>query len=383
MARLVTCGFELNSTGSGVEYTTNSSATIQTSIVRSGKYALRNNTSSGTTQVRINLTTSDQGRSGFARLYLYIASLPSVNTDIIRWINQSGTTVARMRLNTDGTLNLINTTGSTVSTASSALSTATWYRVEMQNNASAATGVLTGLLDGVQFGSGNNSIQGQWARVDVGVRTTCTADLYMDDIAVNDSTGGSQNTWPGAGSIVHCHPNAAGDSTQWTIGGSSAAGTNFGSVSEETPDDGVTLVKDGTLNHADMYGIDATAIPPRSTVNVVAVGVRYNNDTADATAAFKAQIEKAPSGTKSQSAAIVPNSTTWVTNGAQAAVHPLITYTDPDGSAWTRGTLDTAQIGVITSTAGTNKCQVSDLWAAVEYVAPTSSPNSTMALLGV
>jgi hypothetical protein len=105
-------------------------------------------------------------------------------------------------------------------------------------------------------------------------------------------------------------------------------------------------------------------------VNVVEVWGRFRNDTADASQNFRFEIEKTGSGTKTLSATIVPNSTTWKTNAiATPWTAPIVTYQDPDSAAWTLTTLDSMQIGykLTQDGTGTRQIQVSSVSAIVDY----------------
>lgn len=383
MARVWSTGFELGSPNTGVEFdNVSASGSIVTSPVRSGTYAARANPSAATCQIRKDLFTGDQASIGYARFYLRIATLPGVNTDVLRWVNAALSTVARVRLTPAGTLALLTGAGSAIGSASAALTAGVWYRVEIKNDATTSPGALEARLDGVAFASGANNVQGSWTRLDLGVLTSTSADLYFDDVAVNDASGAFQNSWPGAGSIIHLRPSSAGDSTQWTIGGGTPAATNFGSVGEASPDDATTLVHTNADARTDLYGVGASGLGGRDTVNVVAIGARFRNDIADAATAFKVQVEKTGGGTLAQSAAIVPNSATWRSNAsATPFTHPLTTYQDPDGAAWKPGTLATMQIGVVSTAPGTNPVQVSGLWALVDYTPAPAGGNMT--LMGV
>lgn len=107
---------------------------------------------------------------------------------------------------------------------------------------------------------------------------------------------------------------------------------------------------------------------------MVQVGWRYRRSATGTGPSVKLEIMKTSGGTKSQSAGIIPNSTTWKTNqNATPWTYPLTLYFDPDGAAWTQSTLDTLQAGILNTQTTTPRCDVSDVWALVEYV-PAASP---------
>ena len=367
MARVWQSGFELNSLTANVELTSlTGTGSIQTSIVRSGSYALRCNPTAATGFILKVLQASDQAIVGYARAYIYIVAYPDTVNNILTFQNSASANQGHLRLNPNGTLIIANSTQTQIGSATAALALNQWYMIELKNDATTSPGTLTGQLGGIQFASGANNVQGSWYQFRVGSASSGrTCDLYFDDIAVNDASGSFQNSWPGAGKIIHLKPDAAGDSSQWVP----TSGANYTNVDEITPNDATDLVSDVVLNESDMYNVAGSGIGSMDTTNVVMVGVRFRNDVADATTQFKAQIEKASGGTISQSAAITPNSTTWKTNGLAAPfTYPIILYQDPDSINWTRDTLETMQIGQKSTLIGVNKNQVSAVWASVDYM---------------
>ncbi len=111
-------------------------------------------------------------------------------------------------------------------------------------------------------------------------------------------------------------------------------------------------------------------------VNCVFILMRFRNNTADATTAIKAEIEKTASGTIQQSSALIPNSTLWKTTST-GSTFPigslLVAYQDPDGANWTKSTLDTMQIGYKLTAVGTNRIDVTNIAAMVDYTSNTSA----------
>jgi hypothetical protein len=380
VARLWQCGFELNSTSTGMEFTTSSGTiSLQTGTVRTGTYALRANPTASTGFVRWHAFATDQAIVGYQRFYLNIATLPSTASSICRFLDTTNASTGAIRLSTTGTLQLLNAAGTQIGSSSATLSTGTWYMVELKTDATGA-GALDARLDGSSFASGANSAQGNWSRVLIGViGSNATTDLAFDDWAVNDASGSAQNSWPGSGKILHLLPNGDGDAHAWgnTANGAGAS-TNYTLVNEVPPNDATTLVQSVTLNAEDMYTLTDSGIGSGDIVNVAMVGVRIRDNSADAVTTAKVQVKKVTGGTIAQGSAIVPNTASFFTNGpAEPRNYTLITYADPDGSPWTQATLDTAQAGVKLTVAGTNRIQVSALWVSVDYTPSSSTPVSS------
>lgn len=379
MARLHQTSWGLNSLTVGMEInTTPSSGTtsITTSNTRGGSsgFAWRSNPTASTGYCTENLFGANQNTSGYQRAYIRIATVPSGGSSgIMRFVNAAITVnTSQIVLTTSGTLRLLNSTGVQVGSDSAALSTGVWYCIELRNNASAGTGTVDGRIDGVSFASGNNDIRGSWANGGLGAITSTTTDINYSDWAINDSSGAHQTSWPGTGTIIYLRPSANGDASAWTT--STGSGNHFTFVDEVPPNDATDYVKTGTVNAVDLYNLTDSSLGA-SPISVVAVGVRYANlSGTSVTSAFKAEIEKTGSGTKTQSAAIVPNSLTWVSDIA------LITYTDPDGAAWTGTTLDSAQAGVICTAFLNWNVAISALWVTVDYIGSTDAPAESAAI---
>lgn len=374
-ARIWQGGAELNSVTNGVEVSTNDTATtISTTQVRSGSYAWRYNTSANAGGFTKQLTSSDQVTVGYARAYLYIATRPNIQVRMMQFNNGANATMAQVYMYTDGTLSLRNSSNTSVGTTTQALATGKWYRLELMDDATTNPGRIALRIDGVTVLASANNVQGGWQRLRVGPNLpNNTGDMYMDDVAVNDSTGTDQNSWPGDGKLILLSPNAAGDSNQWSDTSNNAGTTNNYTLVDEIPPNDVTdFVQTGTLNNTDWYGI--ASMPVVNKINVVSVHGRLRNNTADATTAVKWQLQKASGGTVSTGSAIIPNSTTWFTDGTSATIwsNKLTLYNDPDGLPWTWQQLRSAQIGPKLTAANVNRIQVSAMWVYVDYQTLTS-----------
>jgi hypothetical protein len=385
MARLWTCGFELQSTTANVEFTSlTGTASISTTVHRAGAAALRSNPVAGTGFIEQQVDTAATVKRTFHRVYLRIDTLPSATTTVLA-IGQSGFFPIHLRLTTTGTLQLRdNNAGTDVGAPSAALALNTWYRIEVDAQDSGSSGVtraVVAYLDGVAF-SGTTAIAGTsgYSRCRVGAQTACTTDLHFDDIAVNDTTGTGQTGLPGEGSVVHLYPAGAGDNNVFatTVGGTAGTPFNWTRVDETPPDDatsynettatGTTAVDDFTLAASGSAGIGAF-----DTISVVAVGARIGSNAATA-ASLVYRLKSQPSGTVAESASVSVALNGWATHRAGSPfVHQLVSYTDPQaGGAWTPALLDTAQIGYRANVSQTTVRRVSTLWLLVEFV-PTST----------
>lgn len=387
MARIWQGGAELNSTSNNEEVDSNSGAgTIVTTPIVSGTYAWRVNPTATTQFFRKQIYGSNQTKGGYLRVKVYISTLPDVEIQLIRFSNATNGAKGYISLTAAGLLKLFNTAGSQVGSSSGALSTGVWYVLELKCDSTAATGTLEARLDGVSFASGNNSDQGSWARILWGAITPNNAsDIYFDDVALNDDQGSFQTSWPGTtGKLIRLKPSAAGDvNSMLKDGGGAGDSNNFNKCNEVNPNDATNYVIGNVLSAEDMYNVNNSGIGSSDTVNCVTIGIRCTNNVADATTAIKVQVKKTSGGTISQGSAIIPNTTTWVTDGLAGTFLPtLVMYNDPDGNPWTQSTIDTMQIGQIVSSFGTNRIYITSIWAYVDYTPIDSAPQRMLTGIG-
>ncbi|MFD5656933.1 hypothetical protein [Streptomyces hirsutus] len=384
MARVWTCGFELQSVTPGVEIqTVTGTPTISTTIRRAGAAALRINPAAATQYVEQQLDSGTVKRT-FHRLYLRVTTLPSADVTVYG-IGQSGYFPGLLRLTTTGTLVLRDGfTSTNIGTTSAPLVTGRWYRVELDYTdtagpAGSVTGAFRAYIDGALFSDTLCSNINGWSRIRIGAQNAVSTDFHVDDVAVNDVAGTVQNALPGPGNVVHLRPDSAGDANGFAtaVGGTAGAANNHTRVAEVTPDDatsyvettaaGTTTIDDYNLSSPATAGIGAD-----DTITLVHVCGRIGSTAATA-ATLVYRLKAQAAGTTSESASVSVALAGWATNKAAAPYVPQLTsYADPQtGAAWTRAALDAAQIGVRTNVSQATIRRVSALWALVEYVPRT------------
>jgi len=365
MARLWSCGFELQSATSGVEWDTSTGGvSIDTTTKRSGAASFRCNPTAATKYITHQFTI-DGTKNLYFRFYLRIAtSTNALDTIFVVKDGWYPTNMIGIRLNSDRTLELWDEYWPVqIGSDSSALDTDTWYRIEVSYTY--ATNSVIAYIDGVSFATGALMVEmmatTEGAFLMLGATTTTTADLYFDDIAINDDIGTSQIGLPGEGSIVHMHPNAAGDASATT-------GT-YADVDEVSPDDATSYIEQDSIAEVD-YNFETSAsagIGSGNTITLVSIGTRQHPETA-AAAGWRGLIMSQSGGTTAYGDAKTHNDTTWRTNGdVLPQVYSLTSYTDPQGGgAWTTALLDTMQAGIDVTDATPNLF-ISTIWALVEY----------------
>lgn len=374
MARLVSSGFELNTLTNGLEVTgSGTTPSISSTTFRSGAYALRVNPTAATRVTYFQYADTAAEQAIYFRFALYIATSLGATTTIFETNDnfKGGSPKVGIKMTSGNVLQLWNLEDSAqVGSDSGALSNDTWYEIEMKmDSTTLASTAIEARLNGSSFASGTINLTDSSQTARLGVPASATCDLFYDDVAINDTSGSVQNSWPGSGKIIHLYPDSAGDSTLFTRDGADS-GANWSQVDEVTPNDATDYNTSTTLNDEDMFNCAASGLTSIS-VNLVAVGVRFAGSAGSANPTFKTQIKKTASGTVAQSADITPAGTTYTTHTASvaSAVRPysLIAYTDPDAGAWTVSTLDSMQIGYKLTGDNTNSVRISTVWALVEY----------------
>jgi hypothetical protein len=262
MARLATCGFALNSPGDtslspdGQASSGGGGAvTWDSTVQRSGVYSLKcASGAGGTAWGQRDNPTSTLGTTLYLSAWFNFDLAQSATLTIMRW-TVGGVNCGEVRLTSADKLQLWNAVaGTQIGSDSIALTASTWTKValsvlintgstdalELQvNGSSVASASGLALTDSV-----NTPIGAYGIRVNAGSGAT---NLWVDDVIVNDSTGGNQNTWPGDGKLILLLPTAdSAVGTGWTLGTGTAISSNgFGSV-DNTPPLGVANVEAGS-----------------------------------------------------------------------------------------------------------------------------------------
>lgn len=379
MARLFSTGFEMNTLTGNVEFksTGGTSPTLSSTTVRSGIRALRVNPTAQISTVFLTYSEAATEQDVYFRFYLRIATSLGATVTIMETTDNGKGKSPRVgiKMTSANVLQLWNLEDSVqVGSDSSALSANTWYRVEVRMNSSTlASTAVEARIDGVSFASGTINIVDSSQVMKIGTVASGTCDIFFDDIAINNSSGSDQNSWPGEGKIIHLRPNAAGDAAAWTRGGSDS-GANWSQVDENPPNDVTDYNSSTTLDQEDFFNCDACGLTDE-TISLVAIGIRFASTSASSNPTFKAECKKTSGGTIAQGSDITPNTTVYRTNvpGGGSTIPTLTRYQDPDGAAWTPTTLDSMQIGYKLTADNTNTIRISAVWALVEY-APAVPP---------
>jgi hypothetical protein len=372
-----TCGFELKSVTSGIEWDTSAgSPEVETAIVHSGSASIKF-AATGTAETIVHQPNADANNIVFVQFYIYPTTLPDVAMYLFEYADSAGSYLVKVQLEPDGQVVVYNDTtrvaGSTV-----ALTTNAWTRVDIKYD-DVTGNVLTVYFDGVQVVTGTSGDVGGGGRIRIGIPASTTATFYVDDIKWNtNAAGGTDTTTPPDGRIVYLFPNGAGDSTVTVdLGGTTPSATVWQSLDENPPNDAVDVATwTANTSLADMALIDSgtAGIPSGATINVAQVGWRYRAITATSCNLI--------SGLKTQANGIISSGTlsatavvAWNTNDDTANSHGdnQTQYVDAQGGgAYTTALLDSTQLRLWTSDA-TPDIAVTAAWLIVDYTNPAAA----------
>lgn len=360
---------------------------VSTTVKRSGESSCRTvATSAGKGYFLHRFASSDITSNIYVRFYFKAAVMSTEDVDILRFRDDS--TVGSLILRPDGKLGwegwTENSTPDYVSTGA-AITSSNWYRIEVMYNGDSRVIVR---VDGTEFlnvpdngSNGATDVYFGMCENFCGGDNETIADYYFDDIAINDTTGPHQNTWPGSGSIVHIQPDAPGDINQCN-------GQNYLQIDEITPDDAATLCALTNSNNTIDVNVESplsAGIHPQDRVMLIQVGTRLRPVSASA-GEFQLRLKSGAGATATTSKTVSINSGSWgayTTNPNSPRNYKLTAYTDPTTNcAWTQNgaqSLENMQIGIATK-VGNPDLNVSTLWALVEtdarFIEPCAKPNA-------
>src|SRR3989344_4731924 len=379
--RVWSSGFENGSNGSTIvaydEWEViGSSPTHSSATKRSGGFAMQNNLSATTAYVQHNCAAAGNTGNSYIRFYLNITTGTNGQEVIMRTRDSATAGNAySIKINTaanNNTLELWDDIQSAQEGSdSSALSTGTWYRIEVAYVYS--TKAITAYLNGTQFATGTmDSTNDNINMLRLGVQTSTTANLFFDDVAINS------DVLPGSGKIVHMRPNADGDNHAWLHDdGTTGDANNYTEVDEVVPDEGTSYVKRTTNGlPTDYYNLESSTtagIASTDTITLTAIGTQLGASSTTAHGTRELTIRIKSTGTESTTSNIDPSNTSYrIQSDAQPRIYYQHNYIDPnDSAAWTTSDLDGLQVGItpdITDTTGTYEIRVSAIWVLVEYI---------------
>lgn len=291
-------GFDLG-TAANEQLTLSGTASIQTSVKRTGSHALRTNpTGTGTGYCTVsghNTTYGSAGGASFAavsgwlRFYFRIATAPSANSEGFAWATIGTNSVTSLRLNSSRNVLIYDSTGTLIGTSSETLATGEWHLIEWFVSRGAA-GTNTKLrINGVEslsvngtFNSGSVTI-GSFSLGKLTNTNGQSVDFYYDDVIFTTDASSSP---PGPGVVVKLAPNADGNYTAWVAGtgsGGYAEIDDFASnpTTHDSDTSYVTTSTNGAVESAQCQSLSDVGVTGVGTVNgVIAYAVMRDTGTA-------------------------------------------------------------------------------------------------------
>ena len=256
MTRLWTDGFEFRDL---YGYCYGTGAYTRTDQKRSGNSSAFINNTGPTSEgwFRFSVDAIDEF---YLRFGVYV--LTTKDWPFIRW-KSGDTTVGYIGFSGCNVITAYTTVGGSVGAGATSLFEITWYLIEAHVKIDAAAGVIEVKLDGkttleIDF-TGNT-----------GAGTVDTIEFFMgygglgeaqnawfDDIALNDTAGGVDDSWPGEGKIIVMMPNDDSAPLELTP---SAAVDHHLLVDEVPSDDDVTYVEGSVVDEEDMYKLTPSGL---------------------------------------------------------------------------------------------------------------------------
>lgn len=260
---------------------------------------------------------------------------------VVIGLRDAGSYQVQLRIQTNGLLRLVRGNDSaTLATGSTALSSGSWYYLELKATINDATGSYTVRINGATEFSGSSA--------DTQATGTATADEVVlgyagagagvsanhdyDDVYVADTTGPPNNDVLGDCRVETLYPSGAGAAAAWTPNG---AGSNYDCVDEAAPDDDTTYVSSSTATQKDTYAAGDLSGTPDSIKGVQTVLMVRKDDAGTRT--FAAVIR---SGGADYDGTSVNVTTDYL-------CYPEVRETDPATSAaWTASGVNALEVGV-------------------------------------
>ena len=256
-------------------YTTGSSTvTIEATTVRSGTYSLKlYGQGIGNAYAQHDLATAVSEL--YVRVGFRFDTNNKENAPAINFLDTAAAELGTVYVGSDNVLHA-DIGGSDVATGSTTMQVDTWYLLEARLKVDDSAGVFQVHVDGsseISFSGdtkpGSTTTVGS-VRFEGGVTWASFGTTYLDDIAINDTTGTRDIDWPGEGHIVAYVPAAGGTYTDFSIGGSSPPANAYQAVDDIPANDGTDYVYSTTTGEQATFTSAASGL---STVTIKQVAV--------------------------------------------------------------------------------------------------------------
>ena len=256
MTRLWTDGFEFQDLNG---YCFGWTAGIDTTVKRSGNASAK----------IVNTGPTSEGWFTFSfdpisEFYLRFGMYVDTSKDWPQIIWRSGSTDAGdIRFGSCNVINAATTVGGIVGIGTISLFESVWYLIEVHVIMNATTGKIEVKLDGMstlEIDFTGNTGAGTIDTIEFFIGYGGLGeiqDAYIDDLALNDTAGGVDDSWPGEGKIIVMMPND--DSTPLELTPSAASDHHL-LVDEVPTDSDTTYVEGSVVDEEDMYKLTPSGL---------------------------------------------------------------------------------------------------------------------------
>lgn len=277
---------------------------------------------------------------GFTELYFrlgFYARSISANKTWFSWYgNDPNTKLGRVFLQNDYKLKAV--VGTTeVASGTELVSVYAWHLLEVHVKIADSGGVIQVKIDGVlDIDYEGDTKSGSETEIK-GFEFYFDSTVFIDDFAVNDTSGAVDNSWCGDGHVIALKPNSSGDSSDF-VGSDSDSVDNYALVDDIPSDSDTTYVESATPDDCDLYNLEACGIDSDMyEIKRIFIEGR-GKDTTTGSGIVTPLIKTSGSEIESDQVELTTTyaqikSEEWVTN-------PMT------GSAWTPTEVDALQIGI-------------------------------------
>lgn len=299
MARQLTTGFELGEliehNGSVVGTLAGSKHQVQSTLKRTGNYAWYIDCRTTTAYVCCTHTINEVSEL-YARVAIYVANNAGSSSNVQNFLSlfyftdcqlSLGLRSDDMRLRiSSGTGELGHVSPTIAATGNMPITMGNWYVVEL--HVALSSGGPSVYYDGSVKVNGVTDFTFSFSKqggspyiniVKFGFNGTgisvAGCDIYLDDIAINDTIGDYQNTWPGTGGVYLLKPNGEGTTQEW----SPSEGSAHYPLVDEVPKNTTDWVYDQVSGHVELFALENL---PAEVTSVQLVEVVYQAALAEA-----------------------------------------------------------------------------------------------------
>lgn len=283
----------------------------------------------------------------YGRIMLY-KQVMTGNADVVILQDASENTLGRLRLllANDGFV-VYDHAGNILYSGDHIVPVDTWVKIEWRLLLDAVNGVFECRVNGitlVSFFGDTKGAKGDFSRLRLQFwgqgAVSPAANIYVDDVAINDVNGLINNSWVGQGKIVLLKPKADGSINEWTP--SNVTKDNWEMVDEFPADADATYVQSENVDDLDLYKTEELAadkglapvegVSRIKGVQVVFTG-RWENDTTDIVPVLR-------SGGVNHEGDAVNVLSSYEAGERMFSVNPA------DGKAWDFESVDALEVGV-------------------------------------